>query len=110
MQIQQQYQENATRLYSEKKLKEDSKQSSQSHYNSQFNLNKQAYAQYKNTLHKEQSDAPCNFVKLYHLYMMKIALIKENSEKNQHHPKILSIHNEEELSHQNHGESSKIRR
>jgi hypothetical protein len=62
--IQKQYKENATRLYPEKKLKEDLKQSSQSHYNSQFNLNKQAYAQYKNTLQKEQNDAPCNFIKL----------------------------------------------
>jgi hypothetical protein len=43
--------------------------------------------------------------------MMKIALIKENSEKKiQHHLKILSIHNEEDLSHQNRGESSEIRR
>ena len=74
--IQQRYKENATRLYSEKKPKGDLEQSSQSHYNSQFNLNKQAYAQYKNTLQKEQSDAPCNFIKLYHLYLMKIALIK----------------------------------
>jgi hypothetical protein len=81
MQIQQQYNENATRLYSGKKLKEDLRQSSQSHYNSQFNLNKQAYAQYKNTLQKEQSDAPCNFIKLYHLYLMKIALIKKNQRK-----------------------------
>ena len=32
--------------------------------------------------------------------MMKIALIKEISGKNQHHLKILSIHNEEDLSHQ----------
>jgi hypothetical protein len=79
MQIQQQYNENATRLYSEKKLKEDLKQSSQSHYNSHFNLNKQAYTQHEAALQKEQSDAPCNFVKLYHLYMMKIALIKEIS-------------------------------
>jgi hypothetical protein len=39
------------------KLKEKLEQSSQSLYNSHFNLNKQAYAQYKNTLHKEQSDA-----------------------------------------------------
>jgi hypothetical protein len=96
-----QYKENATRLYSEKKLKEDLKQSSQSHYNSQFNLNKQAYAQYKNTLQKEQSDAPCNFIKLYHLYLMKIALIKKNQqEKRQHHLKISSIRNEDDLSHQ----------
>ncbi len=99
-----------TPILREKKLKEDLKQSSQSHYNSQFNLNKQAYAQHKNTLHKEQSDAPCNFVKLYHLCMMKIALIKEEQRKNQHHLKILSIHNEEDLSHQNRGESSEIRR
>ncbi len=85
-------------------------QSSQSHYNSHFNLNRQAYAQRVDALQKEQSDAPCNFIKLYHLYMMKIALIKEISGKNQHHLKILSIHNEEDLSHQKHGKSSKFRR
>ncbi len=94
-----------------KKLKEDLKQSSQSHYNSQFNLNKQASAQYKNTLQKEQSDAPCNFIKLYHLYLMKVALIKKNQqEKKQHHLKISPIRNEDDLSHQKHGESSKFRR
>ncbi len=43
--------------HSEKIPKENLEQSSQSRYNSHFNLNKQAYAQYKNTLHKEQSDA-----------------------------------------------------
>jgi hypothetical protein len=74
--IQQQYKENATRLYSERKPKENLEQTSQSHYNSHFNLNKQAYAQYEDALQKEQSDAPCNFIKLYHLYLMKIALIK----------------------------------
>ncbi len=72
---------NATRLYSERKPKENLEQSSQSHYNSHLNLNKQAYAQYEDALQKEQSDAPCNFIKLYHLHMMTIALIKENSEK-----------------------------
>jgi hypothetical protein len=77
--IQQQYKENATRLYSGRKPKEDLEQSGQSHYNSQFNLNKQAYAQYENALQTEQSDAPCNFIKLYHLYLMKIALIKRIS-------------------------------
>ena len=79
--IQQQYKKNATRLYSEKKLKEDLEQSSQSHHNSQFNLSKQAYAQYENALQTEQSDAPCNFIKLYHLYLMKIALIKRINKK-----------------------------
>jgi hypothetical protein len=34
---------------------------------------------------------------------MKIALIKEISEKNQHHLKILPSHNEEDPSIQNHG-------
>jgi hypothetical protein len=58
------------------KPNENLEQSSQSHYNSHFNLNKQAYTQYKNTLHKEQSDAPCNFIKLNHHYRMEIALIK----------------------------------
>jgi hypothetical protein len=109
--IQQQYKENATRLYSEKKLKEDLEQSSQSHHNSQFNLSKQAYAQYENALQTEQSDAPCNFIKLYHLYLMKIALIKKNQqEKRQHHLKISSIRNKDDLSHQKRGESSKFRR
>ncbi len=74
--IHQHYRENATRLYSERKPKEELEQSSQNHYNSQFNLNKQAYAQYENALQTEQSDAPCNFIKLYHLYLMEIALIK----------------------------------
>ena len=79
-----------------KKLKEDLEQSSQSHYNSQFNLNKQAYAQYKNTLQKEQSDAPCNFIKLYHLYLMKIALIKKNQKKkdnttSRYHPSVMKM-------------------
>jgi hypothetical protein len=71
--IQQRYKENATRLYSEREPK---KQSSQSHYNSQFDLNKQTYTQHEDALQKEQSDAPCNFIKLYHLYLMEIALIK----------------------------------
>ncbi len=79
--IQHRYKENATRLYSERKPKGDLKQSSQSHYNSQFNLNKQAYAQYEDALQTEQSNATCNFIKLYHLYMMKIALTKEISRK-----------------------------
>ncbi len=110
IQIQQQYKENATRQYSERKPKENLEQSSQSHCNSHSNLNKQAYAQYEDALQKEQSDAPCNFIKLYHLYMMKIALIKRSTKKNQHHLKIPSIHNEEDPSHQNRGESSEIRR
>jgi hypothetical protein len=59
--IQQRYKENATRLYSEIEPKE---QSSQSHYNSHFNLNKQAFTQHEAALQKEQSDAPCNFMKL----------------------------------------------
>ena len=42
---------NATRQYSEKKAQE---QSSQSHYNSHFNLKKQTYAQYEAALQKEQ--------------------------------------------------------
>ena len=79
--IQQRYKGNTTRLYSERKPKEHLEQSSQSHYNSQFNLNKQTYAQYKNALQTEQSDAPCNFIKLYHLYLMKIALTKEIRKK-----------------------------
>ncbi len=82
------------------KPKEDLEQSSQSHYKSQFNLNKQAYAQYEDALQNEQSDAPCNFIKLYHLYLMKIALIKKNQqEKRQHHLKISSIRNKDDLSH-----------
>jgi hypothetical protein len=94
-----------------KKLKKDLEQSSQSHYNSQFNLNKQAYAQYENALQTEQSDAPCNFIKLYHLYLMKIALIKRvNKEKRQHHLKKSSIRNEDDLLHQKRRESSKFRR
>ena len=44
--------------------KKDLEQSSQSHYNSHFNLNKQAYTQHEAALQKEQSDAPCNFMKL----------------------------------------------
>jgi hypothetical protein len=101
----------ATHLSSVHKPEENLEQSSQSHYNSQFNLNKQAYAQYKNTLQKEQSDAPCNFIKLYHLYLMKIALIKKNQqEKRQHHLKISSIRNEDDLSHQKREGSSKFRR
>jgi hypothetical protein len=66
------YKENATRLYSEREPKE---QSSQSHYKSQFNLNKQAYTKYEDALQTERGDAPCNFIKLYHLYRMEIALI-----------------------------------
>ncbi len=93
----------------ERKPKEDLEQSSQSHYNSQFNLNKQAYAQYENAPQTEQSDAPCNFIKLYHLYLMKIALTKEIKKK-QHHLKIPSIRNEDDLSHQKREESSKFRR
>jgi hypothetical protein len=64
-----------------KKLKEYLKQSSQSHYNSQFNLNKQAYAQYKNTLQKEQSDAPSNFIKLYYPSIMKKTYHIKTAEK-----------------------------
>ena len=94
--IQQCYKENATRLYSEKKLKEDLEQSSQSHHNSQFNLSKQAYVQYENALQTEQSDAPCNFIKLYHLYLMEIALIKTKlrtkpSSNNQQQPTAIRI-------------------
>ena len=74
--IQQHYKENTTRLYSERKPKEDLEQSSQRHYNSQFNLNKQAYAQYGNALQTEQSDAPCNFIKANHLYLMKQRSLK----------------------------------
>ena len=51
-------------LHSERKPKENLKQSSQSRYNSHFNLNEQAYAQHEAALQKEQSDAPCNFMKL----------------------------------------------
>ncbi len=57
-----QYEENATRIYSEKNR--NLEQSSQNHYNPQFNLNKQAYTQHEAALQKEQSDAPCNFIKL----------------------------------------------
>jgi hypothetical protein len=53
-----------THLHSKRKPKEDLKQSSQSHNNSHFNLNKQAYTQHEAALQKEQSDAPCNFMKL----------------------------------------------
>ena len=53
-----------THLHSKRKPKEDLKQSSQSRYNSHFNLNKQAYTQHEAALQKEQSDAPCNFMKL----------------------------------------------
>ena len=53
-----------THLHSKRKPKENLKQSSQSHYNSHFNLNKQAYTQHEAALQKEQSDAPCNFMKL----------------------------------------------
>ncbi len=53
-----------THLHSKRKPKEYLKQSSQSHYNSHFNLNKQAYTQHEAALQKEQSDAPCNFMKL----------------------------------------------
>ncbi len=80
--------------HSEKRLKEDLEQSSQSHYNPHFNLNKQAYAQYEDALQTEQSNAPCNFIKLYHLYMMKIALIKEIREKtnttSRYYPSIMN--------------------
>jgi hypothetical protein len=53
-----------THLHSKRKPKEDLKQSSQSRYNSHFNLSKQAYTQHEAALQKEQSDAPCNFMKL----------------------------------------------
>jgi hypothetical protein len=43
-----------THLQSRRKPKEDSKQSTQSHYNYHFKLNKQAYAQYEAALQKEQ--------------------------------------------------------
>ena len=46
-----------THLHSERKPKENSKQSSQSRYNPHFNLNKQAYTQHEAALQKEQSDA-----------------------------------------------------
>jgi hypothetical protein len=104
--------EKTPHAYTQKeKPKEDLEQSSQSHYKSQFNLNKQAYAQYEDALQKEQSDAPCNFIKLYHLYLMKIALIEKNQQENkQHHLKISSIRNKDDLSHRKRGESSKFRR
>ncbi len=53
-----------THLHSKRKPKENLKQSSQNHYNSHFNLNKQAYTQHEAALQKEQGDAPCNFMKL----------------------------------------------
>ncbi len=90
--IHQHYRENATHLYSERKPKEELEQSSQSHYNSQFNLNKQAYTQYENALQTEQSDAPCNFIKLYHLYLMKIALTKKKSTRKKTTPLQDIIH------------------
>ncbi len=53
-----------THLHPKRKPKENLKQSSQSHYNSHFKLNKQAYTQHEAALQKEQGDAPCNFMKL----------------------------------------------
>ncbi len=53
-----------THLHSERKPKENLKQSSQSRYNPHFNLNKQAYTQHEAALQKEQSNAPCNSMKL----------------------------------------------
>jgi hypothetical protein len=44
-----------THLHFERKPKEDLKQSSQSNYNSHFNLNKQAYTQHEAALQKEQT-------------------------------------------------------
>jgi hypothetical protein len=44
-----------THLHSKRKPKEDLKRSSQSHYNSHFNLNKQAYTQHEAALQKEQT-------------------------------------------------------
>ncbi len=103
--------EKTPHAYTQKeKPKKDLEQSGQSHYKSQFNLNKQAYAQYENALQTEQSDAPCNFIKLYHLYLMKIALIKRISRKDKQHFKISFIHNEDDPPHKNRGESSKFRR
>jgi hypothetical protein len=62
----------------------------QNHYNFQFSLNKLTQAQYVNALQTEQSDAPIQFYGANYLYLMKIALIKENSRKEntnkeQHH-------------------------
>ncbi len=70
IQKQLQHNENTTRLYPEHDPRKHSEKSSQNHYNPQLNLNKQTY---ENALQTEQSDAPCNFIKLYHLYLMKIA-------------------------------------
>jgi hypothetical protein len=50
------------------------------------------------------------FVTLYHPYPMKIALIKENPTKNQHHLNSLIINNRGILSNQNPGVSSNFRR
>ncbi len=44
-----------THLHSKRKPKEDLKQSSQSRYNSHFNLNKQAYTEHEAALQKEQT-------------------------------------------------------
>jgi hypothetical protein len=81
IQKQLQHKENTTRLYPENNPRKHSEESEQNYYNFQLNLNKQAKAQYVNALQTEQSDAPCNFVTLNHLYLMRIALIKEISRK-----------------------------
>jgi hypothetical protein len=85
IQKQLQHKENTT-VYTQKgKPNINSEESEQNHYNFQLNLNKLAKAQYINILQAKQSDASTQFYDANHLYLMRIALIKENSRKKQHH-------------------------
>jgi hypothetical protein len=53
---------------------------------------------------------PVQFYKAISSIYDENSTYQRKQRKNQHHLKILSIHNEEDLSHQNRGESSEIRR
>jgi hypothetical protein len=97
----------ATLLNLVHKLKEISEQPSQSHYNSHFNFNKQAYAQYEGTLQKEQRMPRANLWS-YHPYLMK-ALIKNNKTQQKNNTTSIT-RNEEDPPYQNHGDSSNFRR
>ncbi len=82
-------------------------QSCQNHYNSRFNLNKQAHAQYEAALQKEQR-MPRATLWSYHPYLMKALIKKRNNQKSY---KTTSItHNEEDPPNRNQVHSTNFRR
>ncbi len=79
-----------------KKLKEDLEQSSQSHHNSRFNLKQTSICTIRKHTANRTERCPVQFYKVYHLYLMKIALIKRINKKkdnttSRHHPSVMKM-------------------